>query len=110
GGLRPTWERGGQCRTESFRGGCHSARFSGHPLASTDRRGRVAVDLVLERALEHVDDLLSGMAVPNGRHFGADVDAVLDPLPPGNAEVVPVEVGTPEPRRLLHSRRSSSRY
>jgi len=42
------------------------------------------------------------MLVPDERRFRANVDAVLDDFAPGHAEVVPLEIGAPDPWRLLH--------
>src|SRR5215472_3677695 len=51
------------------------------------------VDLVLERALEHVDDLFARMRVPGRRLARQDVDDHLDGFAPGDAQVVPLEIG-----------------
>jgi hypothetical protein len=40
------------------------------------------------------------MRVLDGWCFGADVDAVLDDLAPGDAKIVPLQIGTPQSRRL----------
>ena len=41
------------------------------------------------------------MLVLDERRFRADVDAVLDDLAPGDAEIVLLEIGTLDSRRLL---------
>ena len=40
-----------------------------------------------------VDDLFARMLVLDGWRFRADVDAVLDELAAGDAEIVPLEIG-----------------
>src|SRR5262249_24597218 len=65
-------------------------------------RRLAAVDGVLERALEDVDDLLARVLMPDDRRLEADLDAVLDDLAAGDAEVAVLKVGAPEPRRLLN--------
>jgi hypothetical protein len=50
----------------------------------------------------NIDDFLAGMLVLDGRRLGTDLDAVLDDLASGNAEIMPLEIGAPESRRLLH--------
>jgi len=42
------------------------------------------------------------MPVPDERGLRADLDAVLDDLAPGDAEVVLLEIGALDPRRLLN--------
>ena len=42
-----------------------------------------------------------GMGVPDQRRFRADVDARLDDLTPGNAEIPPVQIDALQSRRLL---------
>jgi hypothetical protein len=41
--------------------------------------------------------------VPNYRSLGPELNAVLDDHASRNAEIVLLQVGTPEPRRLLDS-------
>jgi hypothetical protein len=50
---------------------------------------------------EDVDDLFARMGVLDQRRFGADVDARLDHLTSGDAEILLLEIGAPESRRLL---------
>jgi hypothetical protein len=77
-------------------------------VARVERRWRLAFDLVLQRPFENVDDLFARMLVLDERRLRADVHAVLNDLAAGNAEILPLEIGTPESRRLLHSHGSSS--
>jgi hypothetical protein len=71
-------------------------------VAGFERRGRPALDPVLQRPFEDVDDLFARMLVPDEWRLRANVDAVLDDLASGDAQIVPLEVGAPDPRRLLH--------
>src|SRR5262245_22451501 len=57
-------------------------------LAGFVRLRRPAVDRVLERAFEDVDDLLARVHVPDGGSLRAELDPILDQLAPGDAEVV----------------------
>jgi hypothetical protein len=41
------------------------------------------------------------MGVLDGGRFRANVHPVLDDFAPGNAEIVPLEIGAPDSRRLL---------
>jgi hypothetical protein len=69
-------------------------------LSCLDCRRLLAVDLILERPFEDVDDLFARMLVPDGRRVGGDVDAVLDDLASRSAEIV-LEIGASEARDLL---------
>src|SRR5579862_1459806 len=69
-------------------------------LASGDPCRWQAVDLVLKRPFQDVDDLFTRMLVPKKWGVGADFDPVLDDLPSGNAEVVLLDVGASESGRL----------
>jgi hypothetical protein len=71
------------------------------PSPGFDSDRRLAVDLVLERSLEDVDDLLTGVLVPDERRLRTDVDAVLDYFAPRNPKIVPLHIGAEEPWRLL---------
>src|SRR5689334_3968602 len=62
-------------------------------LARLERHRRLALDPVLQRALEDVDDLLARMRVPAERSARGEVDARLDGLASGGAEIVPLELG-----------------
>jgi hypothetical protein len=63
--------------------------------------GRLAVELVLQRPFQDVDDLLAGVGVLDQRCGRAEVDARLDDLASEDAEILLLEVGAPESRRLL---------
>src|SRR5262249_15334516 len=54
---------------------------------------RLALDLILERSLEDVDDLLPRMRVPRSGHSLVETDDHLDGLASWGAEVVPLEIG-----------------
>jgi len=57
----------------------------------------------LQRAFEDIDDLFARMAVLGERRSGGEVDAHLDDLASGDAEIVPLQVG-PLDSRLLRLR------
>src|SRR5918993_3338426 len=78
-------------------------RFSGgeQDVAGVERRRWLALDLILQRPFEDIDDLFARMLVLEGRRLRADVHAVLDDLASGNAEIVLLEIGALDPRRLL---------
>ena len=56
--------------------------------------GALAVDLVLQRPFKDIDDLFARMRVPAERYSRAEVDAHLDDLASGDAEIVLLEIGT----------------
>jgi hypothetical protein len=62
--------------------------------------------------IDHMSPIFAGMGALDERRFRADVDARLDRPASGDAEILPLEIGAPESRRLLdrhdHSSRSSS--
>jgi hypothetical protein len=66
-------------------------------LASLDCRRRLVLDLLLLRAFEDIDGLFARMPVPRGRASPIDLDPGLDDLAPGNAEIVILEIGAPDP-------------
>src|SRR5215211_3936189 len=70
-------------------------------LAHVDRRRWLALDLILQRPFEDIDDLFTRMLVLKGWRFRANVQAVLDDLASGNAEIVLLEIGALDSRRLL---------
>jgi hypothetical protein len=70
-------------------------------LARVDRRRGLVLDLVLQRPFEDIDDLLARMLVLDGRRFRANVHAVLDDLASGYAEILLLEIGALDSRRLL---------
>src|SRR5262245_23038450 len=78
------------------RPGGHRQRFAGAVGLTAD-----AVDVVLERSLEDVDDLLARMPVPDDRSLRAELDAVLDDHAARDAELVMLKIGAEEARGLL---------
>src|SRR5215831_669391 len=74
----------------------------GQGVTGIARPGRLALNLILQRPFEDVDDLFARMRVPDGWCFGADVDALLDDLAPGDAEIVLLQLGAPQSRCLLY--------
>src|SRR6202042_594303 len=73
-------------------------------LAGVVHLGGLAVDLVLQRAFQDVDDLLTRMGVPDRGRARLDVDARLDHLASGDGEVVALQAGAPQSRRELDRR------
>src|SRR5215207_4470654 len=70
-------------------------------LARVERRRWLVLDLILQRAFQDIDDLFARMEVLEGWRFRADVHAVLDDFASGNAEIVVLEIGALDSRRLL---------
>src|SRR5215208_6587621 len=70
-------------------------------LARLDRRRWLVLDLILQRAFQNIDDLFARMGVLEGWRFRADVHAVVDDFASGYAEIVLLEIGALDPRRLL---------
>src|SRR5215207_826102 len=62
-------------------------------VARLDRRC-FAADLILQRALNDVDDLFARMRVPWGDVSRVEIDAYLDDLASGNGEIVALQVGS----------------
>jgi hypothetical protein len=73
-------------------------------LADVERLRRLAVDLVLQRAFQDVDDLLTRMEVPDRGLLRLDIDAGLDHLASGDGKVVALQDGAPQSRRALDRR------
>ena len=71
-------------------------------LARADRPRRLAIDLVLQRALQDINDLFARMPVSDGRCLRADLHAVLDDLAPTNAQIVLLEIGALDSRQPLN--------
>ena len=76
----------------------------GQGLAGVVHLGGLAVDLVLQRAFQDVDDLLTRMGVPDRGRVRLDVDARLDHLASGDGKVVALQAGAPQSRRELDRR------
>src|SRR5919202_4477732 len=70
-------------------------------VAGVERRRWLALDLILQRPFQDIDDLFARMLVLDERRFRADVDAVLDDLASRDAEIVLLEIRAPDSRRLL---------
>jgi hypothetical protein len=62
-------------------------------VAGLERHRRLALDLVLQRALDDIDDLFARMRMVGESHSGVEVDAHLDRLASGRAEIVPLQIG-----------------
>jgi len=67
-------------------------------VASPERHRRLTLDLVLERALEDINDLLAWVRVLAERHARSELDAHLNNLASGDAEVMPLEVSALDAR------------
>src|SRR5215510_4965271 len=61
-------------------------------VAGLERYRRLALDLILQQTFDDVGDLFARMAVRGERHSWAEVDAHLDHLAAGDAEIVPREI------------------
>ena len=69
----------------------HAVRHE-QDVASLESHLACALDLVLPRALEHIDDLFTRMRVQRERHARVEIDAHLDRFASGNAEVVSLKL------------------
>src|SRR5207253_6275607 len=69
-------------------------------LAGLERHRRLALDLILQGAFEDIDYLFARMTVLAERHPGGEIDAHLDDLASGDAEIVPLEIGALDSRLL----------
>src|SRR5215208_6820369 len=70
-------------------------------LARVERRRWLALELILQRPFEDIDDLFARMGVLEGWRFRANVHAVLEDFASGNAEIVLLEIGALDSRGLL---------
>src|SRR5580700_7411917 len=98
---------GGECGAGAGAGVAYRVDYPGRygqGLAGVVHLGGLAVDLVLQRACQDVDDLLTRMGVPDRGRARLDVDARLDHLASGNGKVVALQAGAPQPRRELDRR------
>jgi hypothetical protein len=68
----------------------------GQGVTGMERLRRLAFDLILQRPFEDEDDLFARVGVLDQWRFRANVDARLDDLAPGDAEIVPLQVSAPE--------------
>ena len=68
--------------------------------ASFQYHRRLTVHLIFQRAFDDIDDLFARMPVPAERRSGVQLDKHLDDLASGHAEIVPLEIGTPDSRLL----------
>src|SRR5215216_4751258 len=69
-------------------------------LAGFERRRRLSLDLILQRAFEDVDDFFARMPVLAERHPRRELDARLYDRAAGDTEIVPLKVGALYPRLL----------
>ena len=60
---------------------------------------RLSVELIFQRALQHIDDLLARMLVPWKGRARREVDTGLEHFAAGDAEIVALEVGARGARR-----------
>ena len=73
-------------------------------VAGLQRGGRLALDLVFQRAFEDVDDLFARMGVAAEGRARRKVDADLERLVAGDAEIVPLQIGSRDSPGLLRPR------
>src|SRR5262249_17516188 len=78
----------------------HGLRGDHQSLAGAVRPRLHAVNLILERALDDIDDLFARMPVPDGLRRRADLDSVLDHLTPRSVQVVVLKIGPLDARCL----------
>jgi hypothetical protein len=69
-------------------------------VAGLERNRRLVLDLVLERALENIDDLFARMPVLGERRSRFDLHAHLEDLASRDAEIMPLEIGALDSRLL----------
>src|SRR2546427_3919249 len=69
-------------------------------VAGFERYRRLALDFVLQRAFENINDLLARLRMLGERYSRADIDADLYGLATRNAEVVLLEIGAIDSRLL----------
>jgi hypothetical protein len=81
------WRVPPRCRPD-IAYGVNGASRDYQGIAGVIRLGRLAFELILQRAFEYVDDLLARVLVLDERRFRADLDAVLDDLASRDAEIV----------------------
>ena len=72
-------------------------------LAGLECDRRSSFDLILECALDDIDDLFARVPVPAERCARGEIDTHLDDFPTGRTQIVPLEIGSLDSRRLrLH--------
>src|ERR1700738_5046243 len=69
-------------------------------VAGLARYRRLALDLILQRAFEDIDDLFARMPVLPELSSRVEPHARLDDLASGDAEIVPLEIGALDSRVL----------
>src|SRR5271157_4179775 len=69
-------------------------------VVGLERHRRLALDLILQRAFEDIDDLFARMPVLGELHSRVELHARLDDLASGDAEIVPLEIGALDSRLL----------
>src|SRR5438132_6118458 len=69
-------------------------------VAGFQRDWRFVPDLIFERALQDINNLFAGMGVLAERHGGREVDAYLNGLASGRAEIVPLQIRPHDPALL----------
>ena len=63
-------------------------------LARLERHRRLALDLILQQAFYDIDDLFARMRMLRGYISRIEVDAHLNNLASGGAEIVPLKIGS----------------
>src|SRR5438105_4363391 len=69
-------------------------------LSGLERHRRLAIQSILQGAFDFVDDLFARMAVPWDHHPGRKTREHLDRLASWDAQIVPLEIGARDSRRL----------
>src|SRR5688500_18059600 len=63
-----------------------------HDISGFQRHWQVVVDLILQRSLDHVDDLFARMPMLAERRSRSELDAHLDDFASGRAEIVSLKI------------------
>jgi hypothetical protein len=84
----------------AFRTAWTTPAGDGQGVTGAARPRRLALDLVLQRPFDDVDDLFTRMGVLDRCRFEGYVDVLLDDLSSGSAEIVLLQFGAPQSRRL----------
>ena len=74
----------------------------GQGVTGVERPRRLAFDLILQRPFKDIDDLFTRMSVLDCWRVRVDVYARLNDLTPGDAQILPLQIGAPQSRRELH--------
>jgi hypothetical protein len=73
-------------------------------VSGLERHRRFAVELILQDPFDDIDNLFAGMRVSWSHNSGGKPDEHLDHLAPGDAQIVPLEIGALDVSQLLRPR------